>query len=556
MKLSRIKLMWRTVRHLRPVQVYRRVVFKLVRPRVPFPAVEAKQRAPSDIWCTVAERRQSLLGPTAVQILNTDYDIGTGGWDAPALAKLLQYNLHYFDDLNSQTANDRRKWHHDLIADWIAKNPPARGSGWEPYPTSLRITNWIKWTLSGGCLPLEAKLSLVVQTRWLTRRLEWHLLGNHLFVNAKALVFSGLFFKGPEAQKWLAQGLKILAREVPEQILPDGGQFELSPMYHALALEDMLDLANIAQAFDGALTPEQKVLFSDWRARIPAMLHWLETLSHPDGRIAFFNDASFGVAPENSALFDYAIRLKIPPTLATRALTYLPNSGYARLELGTGVVMADIAPVGPDYLPAHAHADTLSFEMSLNKSRVIVNSGISVYGISAERHRQRGTRAHSTLCLANENSSEVWGGFRVGRRARVSSVLEERKPNALKLTAQHDGYCHLPGRPRHRRTWCLEDRKLIVEDEIIGTGLQPCEIRFHLAPEVRAEASGQGALLLSVGKGDHIAQVSFSSKGTLNIEKSTWHPEFGKAVPNQCISIRLAENAPLSHVTTFEWSEK
>jgi uncharacterized heparinase superfamily protein len=530
------------------------MIFKFARRRTPSCAVTAEQRALSGVWLPVAKRRQSLFGPTAFQILNTKYDIGKDGWDAPSLPKLLQYNLHYFDDLNSHNANGRRKWHHNLINDWIAENSPARGSGWEPYPTSLRITNWIKWTLSGGCLTLEAKLSLVVQTRWLTHRLEWHLLGNHLFINAKALVFSGLFFEGPEAQKWLAQGLKILAREVPEQILLDGGQFELSPMYHALALEDMLDLANIAQAFYGSLTHEQKALFSDWRGRIPAMLHWLETLSHPDGRIAFFNDASFGVAPENSALFDYARRLEITATSAP--LTHLPNSGYSRLELGTAVVLADVAPVGPDYLPAHAHADSLSFEMSLKKKRVIVNSGTSVYGVNKERHRQRGTRAHSTLCLANENSSEVWGGFRVGRRARVSGVSKKQGSEALKLTAQHDGYCHLPGRPRHRRTWCLEKSSLTILDDITGANLQPCDIRFHLAPEIHAEVSSQGTVQLSDGRGSHIARVSFTHKGTLSIESSTWHPEFGKAVPNLCISIRLIDNAPYNYLTTFEWNEK
>ena len=396
----------------------------------------------------------------------------------------------------------------------------------------------------------------MVQTRWLTRRLEWHILGNHLFVNAKALVFSGLFFEGPEAQKWLAQGLKILTREVPEQILSDGGQFELSPMYHALALEDMLDLANIAQAFKGVLPPEQEALFRDWRAHIPAMINWLETLSHPDGRIAFFNDASFGIAPESSAIFDYAHRLKITSTPATTNLIHLPISGYARLELGVAVVLADIAPVGPDYLPGHAHADTLSFEMSLYQRRVIVNSGTSVYGLSAERHRQRGTRAHSTLCLFNENSSEVWEGFRVGRRARVSRVSAEQGSETLKLAAQHDGYCHLDGHPKHRRTWCLENSNLTIHDDIIGAGFQLCDIRFHLAPEVRAEACTQGDVLLSNSRGHHIARITSAQNVTLNIENSTWHPEFGKAVPNLCISIRLKGNAPFSHISTFEWGKK
>ena len=544
------------MRHLRPVQIYWRPVFKLARPRVPSHAIAATQRVLSGIWSPVAERRQSLYGATVFRVLNTDYDIGVGGWDAPEVPKLLRYNLHYFDDLNSQTANCRSNWHHDLIARWIAENPPAIGSGWEPYPTSLRITNWIKWALSSGCLSSEAKLSLVVQTRWLTRRLEWHILGNHLFVNAKALVFSGLFFEGPEAQNWLAQGLKILARQVPEQILPDGGQFELSPMYHALALEDMLDLANIALAFDSALTREQKALFNDWRARIPGMIHWLETLCHPDGRIAFFNDAAFGIAPESNAIFDYAHRLKITPARAITNLIHLPNSGYARLELGGAVVLADVAPVGPDYLPGHAHADTLSFEMSLFERRVIVNSGTSVYGLSAERHRQRGTLAHSTLCLANENSSEVWEGFRVGRRARVSRVSVEKGSETLRLAAQHDGYCHLDGHPKHRRTWCLENGNLTIQDDIIGTGFQLCNIRFHLAPDVDAEVCAQRGVLLSDGKGHRIARIALAQNAILNIENSTWHPEFGKVVPNLCISIRLEGNAPFSHITRFEWSKK
>jgi hypothetical protein len=42
----------------------------------------------------------------------------------------------------------------------------------------------------------------------------------------------------------------------------------------------------------------------------------------------------------------------------------------------------------------------------------------------------------------------------------------------------------------------------------------------------------------------------------LKIENSTWHPEFGKVVPNLCISIRLEGNAPFSHITRFEWSKK
>src|SRR5690606_6973721 len=147
-------------------------------------------------------------------------------------------------DLCAEGGDRRSAWHLDLLRDWVAANPPGHGDGWEPYPTSLRIVNWIKWALAGNTLPPACVHSLAVQVRWLRRCLEIHLLGNHLFANAKALVFAGLYFSGPEAHRWLATGLRILEREIAEQILPDGGQFERSTMYHALAYEDMLDLVN------------------------------------------------------------------------------------------------------------------------------------------------------------------------------------------------------------------------------------------------------------------------------------------------------------------------
>ncbi len=220
------------------------------------------------------------------------------------------------------------------------------------------------------------------------------------------------------------------------------------------------------------------------------------------------------------------------------------------------MVLADIANVGPDYLPGHAHADTLSFEMSLNKRRVIVNSGTSVYGVSAERLRQRGTQAHSTLCLGNENSSEVWEGFRVGRRAYVSHVSVENELEILQLGAQHDGYCHLPGSPLHSRNWCLGNSSLAVNDCVTGDGSQLCDIRFYLAPGINAEVISKDDILLTDGEGQYIARVTSTQKEKLSIKKSTWHPEFGKVVSNLCISIRFNRNAPCSHITTFDWSKK
>ena len=86
--------------------------------------------------------------------------------------KLWRYNQHYFDDLNAEGAAERQRWHERLLVDWMAANPPSQGIGWEPYPTSLRIVNWVKWSLAGNSLTDDCLHSLAIQARWLRRRLE------------------------------------------------------------------------------------------------------------------------------------------------------------------------------------------------------------------------------------------------------------------------------------------------------------------------------------------------------------------------------------------------
>src|SRR5207237_3863965 len=80
----------------------------------------------------------------------------------------------------------------------------------------------------------------------LEARLETHLLANHLMKNIKALMFAGALLGAPESSRWWAKGEKLLKRELAEQILADGGHFERSPMYHAEALEDLLDIRTLA----------------------------------------------------------------------------------------------------------------------------------------------------------------------------------------------------------------------------------------------------------------------------------------------------------------------
>jgi uncharacterized heparinase superfamily protein len=461
---------WHTLKYLKPVQIYSRVTRRLApKPRVARetpPIVETR-----GAWAEPVRLRASMIGPQTFRFLNEERMLAESDpWRAEGASLLWRYNLHYFDDLIAAGAADRAVWHQSLVASWIADNPPGSSPAWDSYPISLRAVNWIKWSLGGGSLSPAALDSLARQVRWLRARLEWHLLGNHLFANAKALAFAGCFFGGGEADRWLKRAGKILHRELDEQILPDGGNFELSPMYHAILLADVLDLLNLAAAYPGKMAPG---LIEALQGKARAMLEWLAAMVHPDGQIALFNDSAIGIAPTLDELAAYAARIGLdppstPPPAEEPSLRLLQPSGYARLETRGAVAICDVAPVGPDYLPGHAHADTLSFELSVAGQRIVVNGGTSRYGSDEARVRERGTAAHSTVIVDECDSSEVWGGFRVARRARPMRVEGKILEQGVRLEGSHDGYGRLHRDIVHRRAWTLFPRSLVVEDRVEG----------------------------------------------------------------------------------------
>ena len=540
MRIEDCSKYFHTLRYLKAQQVSSRILRRFKKVNVS-PVSNLVRREPVAAFLPVRLNKQSLFGDADFVFLNEPGSLSD--WNDSNRNKLWLYNLHYFDDLNGRNASDRYEQHARLIDRWIYENPPIKGNGWEPYPTSLRIVNWIKWFLVDGQATPERLESVALQAKALSQSLETHLLGNHLFANAKALVFAGLFFQGKDADAWLAQGLRILKKEIPEQVLSDGGNFELTPMYHSTITADFLDLLSIFGAFQNprCLEIEREVI-----DRIPEMLRWLSVMTHPDGLVTLFNDAAIDVAPTLADLSLAAEQydLKSSP-LPNAQLIHLAETGFFRLNLNQAVVIGDIGKVGPDYIPGHAHADTLSFELSVFGSRLIVNGGTSQYGADAERHRQRSTAAHSTVVVNGENSSEVWGGFRVARRASPIGLKIDKAKNLVHCG--HNGYARLKGSPTHWRTWSGNSDNLVVTDRIEGK-FDSAVSRFHLHPDVSVKDKNSTQIVLETAGG----LVTVEALGSeLQIEPSIYCPKFGQRIPTQCISISIGESGSIQ--TAISW---
>lgn len=453
---QQVRLYWETARHLQPIQIWRR----FHRPLPRLADLDARPRAGTGQWVAAVKRSNPWLGGNRWRILNQEREIET--WNDANLEKLWLYHLHYFERPSPET-----------VASWIGENPPGHGVGWEPYPLSRRIANWVAWLLEE---PLDADFrtaverSLALQAQWLSQSVEWHLLGNHLLANATALAMAGAYFEGAEADSWLRKGIGILREQLPEQVLEDGGHFELSPMYHALIIEDLLGLLNLSNVYPSRLSAESK----NWRQTAAKMLGWLRQLTHPDGQIAYFNDSVQGVAVEPGELHAYAARLGVPESPVP-----LGTSGYVRLQAGNTIVLFDAGPVGPDYQPGHAHCDLLSLEISHRGKRVVSNSGVSTYEPGPQRLAERKTAAHNTLRLDEAEQSEVWGSFRVARRARVTG---RQTDGCQWAEAEHDGFERLKGSPRHRRRVEVRDGHVTVFDHLEGSGFHRAELFWHLSP--------------------------------------------------------------------------
>jgi len=534
---------------------------------------------------------------------------GQIGWVTGKAGRLWRYNLHYFDYLNCEGGLDPGLAF-ELVKDWVLHVPPGTPDAWDPFPVSLRLVNWIKYlgavgppagfttqTFGGGkkkavgppailatqtsgggsragglsgVVPREMIRSCYLQTLWLERSLEYHLMGNHLFKNAKALLFCGLFFRDAGSSRWLAKGTKILEDQLDEQILPDGGHFERSPMYHSMIFEDCLDLLNVCSKYPGRGLER---LTSRLREVVPSMLRFLLAMTHPDGRIALFNDAAFGIEAPTDRLARYCEAVGPPAVFATEtsggvartvgpscgtsggpSVTAFPESGYFVMAPREGDrLIADCGQIGPDYQPGHAHSDTLSFELSIGGWRVIVDSGCSQYEDGEIRRYNRGNAGHNTITIDGINQSEVWGAHRCGRRARPlyaeiscgkgggtagrdrhSNLRQRREDGIIEFRGAHDGYARLPGKPIHHRRIVWSDC-ILIEDLVEGAGNHEIDSRMHINPDLCVDLDENRAVLSCEGK--VLANVSIQGDGLMEQLTGWYCPEFG--VVKKCTVLRV-----------------
>ena len=393
-------------------------------------------------------------------------------WNMDDYGPLWAYNLNYMDWLEQDgiTAEECVKWIDKFIDDL-----PGNQIGLDPYPIALRIMNWVKFFCKHpDCLNQRRSESLYSQTLLLRRKLEYHLLGNHLLEDAYALFIVSVFFNDCQLFK---KATRLMEKQLREQILPDGAHYEQSPMYHCIMLDRLLDCINFSLSnplqFKG-----QEAFTTMLKQKASLMLGHLQNIVYYDGTIPLLNDSAYGIAPDANQLFEYARRLNI----SWKAIP-LKECGYRKMGNSHIEMIADIGCIAASYQPGHSHADTFNYELRNDGQPIIVEN--------ERRQYERSTAAHNTVSVGGKDSSHVWGGFRVGRRAKVTVVKDE----ANDIVARHDGF----GREAvHERHFACKDGAFQVEDRIVGKEVEAVSY-LHLAPGLHAEIVSETDGVVKIG---------------------------------------------------------
>lgn len=460
-------------------------------------------------------------------------------WSAPGASRLWRYQLHYFGwllDLGVAVRHGETNAYRllrEAVLDWSRHHPASADDAWHPFVASARLTNWL---IARDLVQPELERDPTLASHWardmvrhalfLESHLETDVGGNHLLKNLVALLVAGCVLEGHAAKRWRTTASSHLERELRRQVLADGGHYERSPMYHLLVLEDLLVAHQAARARRLEIT----AVLDDTIAR---MRDFAAVVLHPDGDVALFNDAVLGEAPTPAALGVSAV-VQVPDR---------PASGYFRLSLPEGVLLADCGAPGPDDLPAHVHADALSFELSIGHQRVFVDGGVRDYQPGPLRQRLRGTAAHNTLEVDGQDQSEVWGTFRVGHRARVRLRQWQERSDGTTLVGDHDGYARL-GVRHERRFDAVPGTGWRIQDLLVGHGHHTVVSRLRLHPALRWRKEVDGWHVITQ-VGEALLHVRPFGPGEARVEAGWYAERFGALSPCEVLALRYVGELPV-----------
>lgn len=502
--LRKVWLLFNTVKYLKPIQIFYQIFYRFKSSKN---LTFYLDRVSQPIIINPLFFDGKILPKTHVTVakefdflnLNKHFDTHIN-WDFQEFGKLWNYNLQYFNYLDENNLTDETKINWLIgIGSWLRNGKLKL----EPYPVSLRIMNTIRFCSQKKINDQKVLSELRAQIYYLEQHIEYHLLGNHLLENGFSLIMGGCFFNN---QNWVKKAKSILYKQLEEQTLNDGCHIELSPMYHQIILFRVLELIDWYDEID-----DDPDFLAFLNGKALKMCSFLSEITFSNGDIPHFNDSTINIALKSEQLLSYANSLGLndfPPVK-------LKESGYRSFNYGNYECVVDVGAIGPTYQPGHSHADALSFIVYHQHQPLLVEVGTSTYQIGERRDLERSTCSHNTVVIGNANQSQVWGGFRAGKRANVK-IIEDGESI---LKAAHNGYLANFG-VLHQRFFSFLDGGIEIIDEI---GDIDGEANFHFHPACNVIGVDEKTILV-----DYNISIIFEGAGIAVVKDYEYSSGFNK----------------------------
>ena len=449
-----------------------------------------------------------------------DLDFASVG-AADALAEQLQ-GFSWLRDLAAAASREKgAKLSEALVGRWLLAHGTRVDDAWAPQLWGERILYWTAYApyiLSSADSGYRSALlnTLARGARHLDANADKAPAGLKRVTAWCGVVAAGLLVQGGVPR--VARGEAGLARALATAQFDDGGLISRSPFEQATLVDRLGMLRScyhaakqtIPDGIDGASA---------------AALAALHGITMGDSALSSWQGCGPGEAARITALVEGC-------GLRARPLRQARGWGYQRMSaLGT-VVVLDAAPPPPAKMAAQGSASTLAFELSDGPQRIVVNcGGPGPLPTDLPKELVQGlatTAAHSTLVLADTNSTNILPDGSLGKGVEDVTIERSEDNDASRIEAGHDGYLRVFGLT-HKRSLMLgnDGKELRGADQLIAKGRKkiresaPYAVRFHLAPaiEVTTTADGMGAILRSRG----VPPWNFRCRGgSLNVEESLW----------------------------------
>ncbi|MBS28062.1 MAG: hypothetical protein CL566_03940 [Alphaproteobacteria bacterium] len=450
---------------------------------------------PPDAWPGNAERG-AAISAGELSFLGETVHGGKHAWRPVGMSEAWLAELHGFDwvrDLRAVGGDAARRKARDLVGDWIEHQSRWQEIAWRPDVLATRLYAWIGQH-DFFCASADDEYrrrylgTLARQTKHLARVLPGGVEGAGLIRAAKGLTVAGLALPGHDASS--RQGLRILERAAELQILPDGGHISRNPETQATVLRDLVDVRS-------ALLAAGEDIPAFLLGAIDRAAPFLRMLRHNDGRLALFNGSGEGEDWLIDMLLAQADARGRPPSSA-------PHTGFERIVANRTVILMDTGTPPQAGLDTHAHAGTLSLEVSIGKERLITNCGARPGNRDPWASVQRASAAHSTMIVDDTNSSEILSDGTFGRRPDAVICDRSEDYGNVWISANHDGYVPNLGLEHDRRVYMSVDGDDIRGEDVLtragvsgnARAARGFALRFHLHPSVQASLVQNGSAVL------------------------------------------------------------